>query len=297
MQLSRDYAVTRRITLKLYITLYSKSLNPTLYISPPSSVGSVLGLKSKSRWFEPRVNHYFSSSNVRLLASRSLQVKTNSQNEWSVTNQIGYTGLRHGILVFSLFVGCFYRKGPALNARCLLVIIHLLRHHLLQWQVHNILEISRFKSAFFEPIGKQRWRSVWIIYSTFPQNGIWPNLTGSKCSIMSSTSKFVFFGPIQKQSWPPLSTSLIGWGIFNFSSSIACGTEFDETWHEASILSSTKFLGYVFFLCVCVFFGGGGCWPEFKENKYVRVVNFTACRTCYDSPIVWLASRLCLISY
>ena len=39
-------------------------------------------------------------------------------------------------------------------------------------------------------------RSVWIrmaeIYSTFPQNGIWPNLTGSKCS-MSSISKFVFF--------------------------------------------------------------------------------------------------------
>ena len=81
MQLSRDYAVTRRITLKLYITLYSKSLNPILYISPPSSVGSALGLKSKGRWFEPRVNHYFSFSNVRLLASRSLQVKTNSQNE------------------------------------------------------------------------------------------------------------------------------------------------------------------------------------------------------------------------
>ena len=58
-----------------------------------SSVGSALGLKSKGRWFEPRVNHYFSSSNVRLLGSRSLQVKTNSQNEWSVTN-IGYIGLR-----------------------------------------------------------------------------------------------------------------------------------------------------------------------------------------------------------
>ena len=49
MQLSRDNAVTRRITLKLhvYITLYSKSLNPTLHISPTSSVGSALGLKSK----------------------------------------------------------------------------------------------------------------------------------------------------------------------------------------------------------------------------------------------------------
>ena len=40
----------------------------TLHISPPSSVGSVLGLKSKGRSFDPAVNHYFSSNNVRLLA-------------------------------------------------------------------------------------------------------------------------------------------------------------------------------------------------------------------------------------
>ena len=59
MQLSRDYAVTRRITLKLCITLYSKSLNPTLHINPLSSVGSALGLKYKGRWFEPAVNHNF----------------------------------------------------------------------------------------------------------------------------------------------------------------------------------------------------------------------------------------------
>ena len=81
MQLSRDYAVTRRMPLKLYITLFSKRLNPPLRISPPSSVGSALGLKSKGRWFDPAVNHYFSSNNVRLLTSRSLQVKTNSQND------------------------------------------------------------------------------------------------------------------------------------------------------------------------------------------------------------------------
>ena len=81
MQLSRDYAVTRRIKLNLYITLYSKSLNPTLHISPHSSVWSALGLKSKGRWFEPAVNQGFFSNNVRLLASRSLQMKTNSQND------------------------------------------------------------------------------------------------------------------------------------------------------------------------------------------------------------------------
>ena len=81
MQLLHDDAVKRGITLKLYITLYSKSLNPTIHISPPSSVGSALGLKSKGRWFEPTVNHYLFSNNVRLLASRSLEVKNNSQND------------------------------------------------------------------------------------------------------------------------------------------------------------------------------------------------------------------------
>ena len=81
MQLSRDYAVARSKTLKLYITLYCKSLNPTLPISPRSSVGNALGLKSKDRLFEPDLNHNFSSNNVRLLAFWSLQVKTNSQND------------------------------------------------------------------------------------------------------------------------------------------------------------------------------------------------------------------------
>ena len=75
------------------IILCSKSLNPTLHISRPSSVGSALGLKSKGHWFEPAVNHYFSSKNIRLLASRSLQVKKKNY-DWSLTNQIGYTGLR-----------------------------------------------------------------------------------------------------------------------------------------------------------------------------------------------------------
>ena len=45
----------------------------------------------------------------------SVQVKTRTQNEWSVTNQIGYTD-SDKILIFSIFVGCFYHKGPALRA-------------------------------------------------------------------------------------------------------------------------------------------------------------------------------------
>ena len=46
-----------------------------------------------------------------------------------------------------------------------------------------------------------------------PLNGIQPNLTGRKIS--TSSTKFVFFGPIRKTRWPPW--PLIGWEIFNFS--------------------------------------------------------------------------------
>ena len=50
-----------------------------------------------------------------------------------------------------------------------------------------------------------------------PLNGIERNLTGSKIS--TSSTKFVFFGPIGKTRWPPW--SLIGWDIFDFSSETA----------------------------------------------------------------------------
>ena len=46
-----------------------------------------------------------------------------------------------------------------------------------------------------------------------PMNGIQRNLTGSKIS--TSSTKFVFFGPIGKTRWPPW--PLIGWDIFDFS--------------------------------------------------------------------------------
>ena len=47
-----------------------------------------------------------------------------------------------------------------------------------------------------------------------PLKGIQRNLTGRKISMCST--KFVFFGPIRKTTWP--SWPLIGWDIFNFSS-------------------------------------------------------------------------------
>ena len=52
-----------------------------------------------------------------------------------------------------------------------------------------------------------------------PLNGIQRNLTGSKIS--TSSTKFVFFGPIGKTRWPPW--PLIGWDIFDFSSETAEG--------------------------------------------------------------------------
>ena len=50
-----------------------------------------------------------------------------------------------------------------------------------------------------------------------PLNGIQRNLTGSKIS--TSSTMFVFFGPIRKTRWPPW--PLIGWDILDFSSETA----------------------------------------------------------------------------
>ena len=50
-----------------------------------------------------------------------------------------------------------------------------------------------------------------------PLNGIQRNLTGS--NISTSSTKFVFFGPIGITRWPPW--PLIGWDIFDFSSETA----------------------------------------------------------------------------
>ena len=50
-----------------------------------------------------------------------------------------------------------------------------------------------------------------------PLNRIQRNLTGIKIS--TSSTKFVFFGPIGKTRWPPW--PLIGWDIFDFSSEVA----------------------------------------------------------------------------
>ena len=70
----------------------NKSLNPALHISRRSSEGKTFRLWSKGCWFEPTVHPYFSSSNVRLLAYTSLQVKTHNRmtEAWHIKD----TGLR-----------------------------------------------------------------------------------------------------------------------------------------------------------------------------------------------------------
>ena len=70
---------------------------------------------------------------------------------------------------------------------------------------------------------KQDGRPGLLLAETFstsplkPLKGIQLNLTGSKIS--TSSTKFVFFGPIGKTRWPP--RPLIGWDILDFSSETA----------------------------------------------------------------------------
>ena len=71
---------------------------------------------------------------------------------------------------------------------------------------------------------------LWLAetFSTFPLKpliGIQRNLIGSKIS--TSSTKFVFFGPIRKTRWPPW--PLIGWDIFDFFSETA---ERNSTKHD-----------------------------------------------------------------
>ena len=71
-----------------------------------------------------------------------------------------------------------------------------------------------------------------------PLNGIQRNFTGSK--LLTSSTKFVFFGPIGKTRWLPW--PLIGWDIFNF---------FSETAEQSSMyLDRKQDLNVLYQVCV-----------------------------------------------
>ena len=111
---------------------------------------------------------------------------------------------------------------------------------------------------------------LWLAktFSTFPlkpQNGIQRNLTESK--IWTSSTKFVFFGPIGKTRWPP--RPLISWDIFDFS---------ETTERNSTKLDRKQDLNVLY--KVCVFRadrkkqnGRPGLWLTETFSTYLKPLN------------------------
>ena len=124
-----------------------------------------------------------------------------------------------------------------------------------------------------------------------PLNGIQRNLAGSK--ILTSSTKFMFFGPIGKTRWPPW--PLIGWDIFDFSSETAeqNSTKLDRK-QDLNVLYK-----------VCVFQADGknkmaalasdwlrhfwlllwNCWTEFNANLTGSKISTSFTKFVFCGPI------------
>ena len=108
-------------------------------------------------------------------------------------------------------------------------------------QDHNVLyQVCVFSGRSEKQDGRP---GLWLAetFSTSPLkplNRIQRNLTGSKIS--TSSTKFVFFEPIEKTRWPPW--PLIGWDIFDFSSETA-----ERNWRK---LDRKQDLNVLYQVCV-----------------------------------------------
>ena len=89
--LLRGYAVRCNIVAIQYSTVQQNFKSHSTYVDVAQLARSDC---NPGCWFEHTVHHSFSSNNVRLLEYTSLQVKTHSMYDWSVMNQIEYTGFR-----------------------------------------------------------------------------------------------------------------------------------------------------------------------------------------------------------
>ena len=93
--------------------MYSKTLNPTLHISRRSQLGTRLDCNPKVAGPRQLCTNIFFSTIFACWHTFS-QVKIHNQNEWSVTNQIEYTGFRQDSYL-KFICRLFYHKGPVLT--------------------------------------------------------------------------------------------------------------------------------------------------------------------------------------
>ena len=109
---------------------------------------------------------------------------------------------------------------------------------------------------------------LWLAetFSTFPLkplNEIQQNMTGSK--ILTTSTMFVFFGPIGKTRWPPW--PLIGWDIFDFSSETAE--------RNSTKLDRKQDLNVLYHVCV------------FRADQKIKMAALTSDRLRHFRLLLW----------
>ena len=180
---------------------------------------------------------------------------------------------------------------------------------LIGWDIFNFFSETALPSLCFSGRSeKQNGRTgVWLAetFSTSslkPLNWIQRNLTGSKIS--TSSTKFVFFGPIGKTRWPPW--PLIGWDIFNFFSETAEQNSrkldrkqdlnvlyqvcvfLDDRKNKMTALAS-DWLRHVRLLLWNCWIEFNETWQEARSQRTPQVCVFRADRKNKMAALAWLA--------